>query len=286
MNKAEPQVIESQNGIFGHVQNSCSFVDLVKIAVRGVRRKRVEEAIVVESTPAIGGRGRVYARCVRAHHLISGNPLQLAYGLMRKFSHVSPFSLTVWSDSAPVTCAEVQLVLDGFFRRGYRADVSSAEITFDVARLPYWLATRDLCTRARTLHEISDGNGKRTTYAGSSRSPWQMRIYQKTPGLLRIEFVVRSRFLRKHAIREPQSLYLVKRVPLFDCVGFRFFGPSRSLTLSDKNVQQTFGLVLRTSVPGSWVETMLRKEGVDPRPWLRRSELENTLRKMLANFIW
>ena len=266
--------------------NSSAFVDVVKLSVRGMRRKRLGDGIVVESTPAIGGRGRVYARCVRAHHLISGNPLQLAYGLMRKFSHVSPFSLTVWSDCAPVTCAEVQLVLDGFFRRGYRAAVSSAEITFDVTRIPYWLATRNLCTRARTLREIWDGNGKRTTYAGSSRSPWQMRIYEKTPGLLRIEFVVRSRFLRKHVIREPQTLYLMKRIPLFDFVGFHFFGPSQSLSSSGKKAQQTFGLILRPSVPGSWVEMMLRKEGIDPRPWLRRSELENTLRRMLANFIW
>jgi hypothetical protein len=274
------------DGVFEDCVNSAGFVDKATFAVRGVRRKRVGHEISLESNLAIGGYGRIYARCVRARHRISRNPFQIAYGVMRRYRSLCPYALTIWSGGAPVTCAEVLLVLNAFFRCGYRATVSAAEVTFDVAGIPYWRATRDLHSRARTQKEFFDPNGRGTTYIGSVRSPWQARIHVKAPGLLRIEFVLRSRFLRKHGIRRPEQLYRVKRVCLLDHVGFRVVWIPQELPPRERAIRQRFRLVLRPSVPASWVAELLKDARTDPQPWLRKSGLEVQLRKMLAHLVW
>lgn len=274
------------DGVFEHCVNSAAFVDKATLAVRGVRRKRVGHEISLESNLAIGGFGRIYARCIRARHRISRNPLQIAYGVMRGYRSLCPYALTIWSSGAPVTCAEVSLVLNAFFRCGYRATVSAAEVTFDVAGIPYWRATRDLHTRAWTQKELFDPKGRGTTYIGSVRSPWQARIYVKTPRLLRIEFVLRSRFLRRHGIRRPEQLYLVKRARLLDRVGFRIVRVRQELPPKERAIRRRFRFLLRPSVPASWVAALLKDARIDPRPWLCGSSLEVRLRKMLAHLIW
>jgi hypothetical protein len=89
-----------------------------------------------------------------------------------------------------------------------------------------------------------------------------------------------------HRIYEPQQLYLIKKIPLLNRVGFRILKATENLSSVDRTVLRTFELLLRPSVPAALIESSLRRSGVNPGSWLRSSELQLLLRKMLANFVW
>jgi hypothetical protein len=194
--------------------------------------------------------------------------------------------LTVWSHSSPVTCADVFLILDGLFRRGYTAAISSVELTFDTAGTPLWRFGRDLCSRA-TVTELGS-QARRTLYVGGPRSPWQVRIYQKTLSLVRVEFVLRSTFLRAHGIRRPQDLLRLRKVDLWRLVSFRVVDRASRYALPPRASEPWLkhGLPLPPAMPASIVERELRSAGLSPRRWVIRSDCETLLRKMQRAMIW
>ena len=274
-------------GVFPHLMNQAAFIDKVVVNIWGARRKRCVPTIVGKGNLAIGGGTRLYARCIPRRHRVSGNKLQLKYGVMRPYRNLSPFVVTIWAHCSPVTCSDVMLVLDGFFRSGYKAVVSSVELTFDTSGVQLWQFCRDLCSRARGV-EVGDGSGASTQYVGGARSPWQLRNYQKTPAVVRVEFVLRSNFLSAHGIRRPQDLLQLRRLDLWRYVGFRVVDHSLGYLLPPRVLEpwSRRGLLLPPAMPASVVERELRAAGIDPSRWVIPSDREKLLRKMQGHLLW
>jgi hypothetical protein len=268
--------LNERSGVFPCLVDQAAFFDKVVVNVWGLRRKRLAKRIAIENTPAIGGPGRLYARCARGCHSISGNSLQFKYGVLRPYKNLSPFVVTVWAGRAPVTCADLLLVLDSFMRRGYKAVIVAAELTFDTQGIPLSRLTTNLCTTARIFKKVHDRIGRVTAYVGGVRSAWQLRIYQKTSAILRVEFILRSTFLRTSGIREPQQLYFCKKTKLWRHVWFREVDPARGNGSTRRRPWLKRGLGLGPSLRAS----------VDSAPRLVRSECEILLRKMQRNMIW
>ena len=276
------------SGVFNYAVNRAAFIDKVIVDVKGTRRTRSIPRVRKQQNLAIAGPGRFYARVMRGIDAVAGNGLQLKYGLMRRFENLSPFVLTLWADSRPVTCAGVLCALDSLLRLGHKSTISAVELTFDTESIPVWRFARELCTRARMITEIYNNGLLATLYVGSARSPLQVRIYRKTFSIVRVEFVLRSVFLRAHGIRRPPDLLLLRKVDLWKHVGFHEVEHRRGDELPP-GVRKPWlqrGLSLPPAMPAAIVERCLRDEGINPSRWVVSSEREHLLRKMQSNLVW
>ena len=263
-------------------------MDKVVVDGWGTERKRLGEHLVRLRNLAIGGQDRFYARCWKARSNVSGNKLQIAYGVMRPYAHLAPFKFTFLARKRPVMCSDVLMILDSFFRRGYKARVSRVELTFDVQGIPYRELVWEVCTRARSLDELEGDNGC-TLYVGSTRAQWQAKIYERTYSVVRIEFALRSTFLRRLKINQVQDVYLLRRAPVWNLVSFRQTDQSRPGELPRR--LRRFWEDLGHGVPPldmrpSFVQRTFREHGVSPEKWIIPSPHERLLRRMQKQLIW
>jgi hypothetical protein len=267
--------------------DAAAFIDVVDISLWGVRRSEILAHIATEKSRAIGGAGRAYARCIPGRNTPTGNRLQFKHGKMVPYGNVSPFLVHLVADRQPVTCADALLVIDGFLRLGCRARVSRIELTFDTQGIPLESFTRELCTTARTFREFESKHGA-TLYVGGVNSPWQLKIYQKTYAIVRIEFMLRSTFLRSLGIVKPHELSLLRNARLWDHVSFLKVDQSQgdSLPPRIRNHWTKVGHGLPPDMPACVIRKAFRESRIDPGHWLVRSEREQLLRKMLKNLIW
>ncbi|HEV2717023.1 MAG TPA: hypothetical protein VGU64_17295, partial [Terriglobales bacterium] len=68
-------------------------------------------------------------------------------------------------------------------------------------------------------------------YLGRPRSPWQIRIYQKSVSIVRVEFVFRLPFLQAKRIYEPQDLIRLGKIRLGALV--RYSAPAAQTLLRE-----------------------------------------------------
>jgi hypothetical protein len=138
------------------------------------------------------------------------------------------------------------------------------------------------------VRKFLDKNGKTTIYVGALRAPRELRLYEKTDSIVRVEFILRSTFLRALSVRKPQDLLLVKNAPLWRKVGFREVSISGAAT-PPRQVRQRWldrGLTVLRRMPARDVELELRKAGVNPSDWVVRSDRGRLLRRMQKRLIW
>jgi hypothetical protein len=275
------------SGVFPHLVNGAAFVDKVEIAVWGKKRTRVLNYIGQKKNRAIGGFGRSYARCIRGRNIPTGNPLQLKYGVMLPYGNISPYVVVLWAGRLPVTCADVMLAIDGFVRLGCRAKVSRVELTFDTTGIPLERFIWELCTTARSIRVIEGEEGT-TVYVGGVNSPLQLKMYDKTHSIVRVEFILQSTFLRNHEIVRPHELSLLRKADVWKHVSFRELDQSQGHALPPKIRRHWIkvGHGLPPNMPAAIIRRALREWRIDPSRWVVRSAREDLLRRMLKNMIW
>lgn len=221
------------SGVFPHLVNATAFFDKVEIAVWGKKRAKILNHIKQKQNRAIGGFGRSYARCIPGRNIPTGNPLQLKYGVMLPYGNISPYVVVLRAGRLPVTCADVMLAVDGFIRLGCRARISRVELTFDTTGIPLERFMWEICTTARIVRVIEGEDGT-TIYIGGVNSPWQLKMYEKTHSIVRVEFMLQSTFLRKHGIVRPHELSLLRKTQLWKHVFFRELDESQRDPLPPK----------------------------------------------------
>jgi hypothetical protein len=201
-------------GVFLDVLNQAAFLDKLVVGIRGRRKDAPGLAVQVTPSKAIGGKGRKYARKQSGVVTASGNPFDLLYGPMQLMAIIPPLMLTLRSSAAPITVEEITEVLDAICEEKWRASISSLELTFDFTGLPIEFFRRTIFSSAHRCRMIRDEKGWRTYYVGGRTSPWQVRIYQKTEKVVRVEFVLRRPFLRQHGITEIADLERLRNIDL------------------------------------------------------------------------
>jgi len=272
---------------YPHLSDAAAFLDKADVNIWGKRRQRLLNGIREERNLAIGGPGRNYARCIRGHSNTSGNQLQIKYGVLRPYKHLSPFKLSVWAGKRPVMCADLLLILQSFMCAGYRAIVSSVELTFDVENIALGQFTEELCTRARHFRDHK-GTIAGTFYVGGANSTWQTKFYMRTYSVGRIEFTLRSGFLRTNDIVRIHELYRLRKAPIWNLISFRQIDQTDGHKLPPrvKTSWTWLGHGLPPDIPAWIVLQVLRKARVDPSRWVVRSPREELLRKMQRNLVF
>jgi hypothetical protein len=200
------------DGVFPHLVGTSAFIDRVDISILGHRRLRPKHPIQVIQNLPIGGPGRLYSRSLHAVCVFGKNPVESRYGRRRRY--LPPLRMTLRSEHTPLTSAQVATAQDCLARRGYRSYLTSLEVTADIySRGPQEILNHLLPGR-RSLREWTDERGRRSLYLGRPSSSWQLRIYEKTGAIVRIEFVLRRNFLRASGVRQLADVLAVGRLGL------------------------------------------------------------------------
>jgi hypothetical protein len=216
----------TESGVFRHLASQSAFVDRAVFSIWGDRRERILSLVEHSPSRAIGGSKSTYARLIPGKCHATNNPFELKYGKLHQYANIPPFRLNVRSDRMPLSGAQVAAIANSLFRRGFRVHVAYLEFTFDV--LDYSLAyfRQRLFTRARSITELGR-EGHKTFYAGKPRSPWQLRVYQKTESIVRVEYALRRAFLRAQRIEQIEDLVRLRDLNVRALASFQEFNEDR-----------------------------------------------------------
>jgi len=262
------------NTFFGYLVAYAPFVDTLEISVYGDRRRKTLPNVRSGLDSPIGSSRSNYARSQRCTCCVTGNPIEHRYGPFGRNKHrVPPHRIILRSETVPLTVWSVLSVLNALFKAGYRAVVSKCEITFDT-RIPVRFLLNHTCC-LRTRRRFSESSVR----FGSPGSGWQVRIYQKAPSVVRLEFVLRREALRAHGIDSVESVGKVPTLDLFEWFSIR--------ELRDRCA--TGG----GSVPADLRRAPMRKlkrfctrSGLAFKNLTKQCPEERALRRMLGRFVW
>ena len=196
---------------FDETVNKRAFFDRIVLSIWGQRK--IPKKSLVESNIAIGGKKRAYARSQKGN-LPSGNPYELKYGRSNWKGYLPSLILTLRSEASPLTVIETIAALRSLCDDVTRAQISEAELTFDLAEISVDYFRQRIKSSARIFTQIPSDRETKTIYVRTRKSPSQLKVYKKSPGLTRYEFTLRSAYLRKVGIVTPLDLGLVRQLNL------------------------------------------------------------------------
>ena len=266
--------------VFPELVNRCAFVDQVVFSLSGRMRRSTTGALYIVRNVAIGGSKSLYARAVDAKCSTTGNSVQVKYGKRGKIRDLlaAPhYRLLMRSEHRPITAAESMQTLGGFMRRGASVQVGMVELTFDLTGI----SVEELkvsCLTHFSRRVITDGEGRMTFYVGSVKSIWSARFYEKTPLVTRVEFVLRSPFLRQYGISTAPDLLRLRRIPIIDLLRLRAFPKGKG-----DWEERALEILTRDS---EGMEIMLRDALQQAPKTLVEHPLCQVLRRMQGMLIW
>jgi hypothetical protein len=278
-----------ESGVFQRLADKSAFIDKAVLSVWGHRRERVPPAVELAQSRAIGGSTRMYARLLPGHCQLTGNPFELKYGRLQTYPNVPPFRLSLRSDVVPLSAAGVSSTIDSLFRLGFHCQISQVEFTFDVTGYSFPFFREHLLTTAHSVTEVGKPD-RMTLYAGGPRSPWQLRIYQKTDSLMRVEFILRRAWLHAHGIEQLDDLLLLMDLDVWASASFPEFREQR-LASALHRMPSCWGKNILLQQPRRpslrFLAGVLRwRCGVNPAPLLRHSQADHLLRRMQRKLLW
>lgn len=210
------------SGVFRFLTGYAAFVDTVSVAIDGRLRSRIKSHTKLIVNRPIGRSGRIYGRVLEATCCRSGNPVSVNYGKLKPYASVDPFRVTLRSEISPTTLSGVHAVLGSLFWKRYRARVRYVELTFD-SHIGIAFFRKHASTKAVIGKWLQDDENRLTFYIGRRTASWQIRCYEKCPGVTRFEFVLRHTFLRRHGIDTLEDVHLLRTIPLQHLVSLKEF---------------------------------------------------------------
>ena len=273
------------DGIFGYLIDRMPFIERVDLSVWGRRRKVPKRTVSILQHFSIGGPGRLYGHSNHGICRATRNKFEQRFGVLQWPGRVPPLRFIFYSNGTPLTCANVQMVLDAMMRRGCRTCLSKVELTFDLTKPSVNFFRDHTVTAARKLTYIANERG-RFFCSGTRNSPWQLVIYEKPP-IVRFELILRRQFLRKLRVNLPHEIVRLRTLDLRRLV--RVQEPESRNLADDNNVP---GYVL--PVIRNWAERFstrkfayaLRGCGRRPDEWLRPCPVEGKIRRMQRRLVW
>jgi hypothetical protein len=278
-------------GVFPALVNNRAFLDKVVVSIKGRRRDVPELELRKRVNRPIGGSGRKYAALEQGVLASSGNSYDLVYGRMQLVKILPSLVLTLHSDGAPVTVAEIVATINGICKKGWIASVSLVELTFDFAGLSTeWFRYR-VFSSAHKYETVTDEDGNETHYFGGRTSPLQAKVYQKTKNVTRLEFTLRRPFLRQQGITEPSELEKLCTVDFSRRLWLRELDKAALKSLENSVV---INRDVRRRALNSFAESLAHREFVPvatkyfhgvPSELLTESQLEKQLWRMQSRLV-
>jgi hypothetical protein len=271
--------------------NKAAFIDRMDLSVWTEGKPVLDQLLEAKSIGVLSSKS-LYARSLSGKTPITGNPVEILYGKASRFPNVPPCRVIMRSEEVPLTGAQVNETMRLLFPAATRIQPVQAELTFDFKkRVSVLYLYRHMIHGARRVVELSDIWGRKTVYLGSSKSPWQIRIYDKAraKGIVRLELILRRNLLFGYGIRQPDTVVMLRSMELKSMFSLRRFSRTRleAATNGWKDV-------VRREIVGEWEEyggtaqllcRMLRGRGDEGRLF-PRSGLQRTVEKMQQNLIW
>jgi hypothetical protein len=199
---------EFHEGVF---PDSACFLDRVRVSLVEKVRPKPWVLLTESSNKSCGGLGSYHGRCSNGRFDLTGNPFCLNYGKFTRLPRVPEALLYLDSERSPLTVAEVCLAVSSL--TGESPKVTYAELTWDL-RGNFEDISRGIVSRI-TRHRlllVDPKTGRRTLYLGTRKSERQVCLYDKVPGIVRLEIRLRSRGLRRLGVTRPDQLLLLRTV--------------------------------------------------------------------------
>jgi len=157
--------IRPSDGIFEHLTDRISFIDRVDIGVWGSRRVRRKASVSILQRFSTAGPKRLYGYSVHGICHATRNRFEHRYGVLRWPRTVPPSWLILYSNGTPLSCANIDLVLDALMRRGCITRVSRVELTFDLSEPRVEFFHRHVVAATRNVTRLASARGH-TIYFG------------------------------------------------------------------------------------------------------------------------
>jgi hypothetical protein len=209
-------------GVFEYLIGKRAFIDRIDLSLK--KRVSLEKLAYFRVTgrkACLGPKSR-YSQHVWGHSSLSGNPIHLWYGKASPFPNVPLARLTMHSERTPLTAAEILLVVTELTGDVRAVRVTCLELTFDLHHDQAALA-KAIFSIAQKRKELTDDRGWHTNYVGGPDSERQIRIYQKTDDVVRVEVVLRLGSLKRLGITCPEQILLLRLVDFSRFMSFRDF---------------------------------------------------------------
>lgn len=270
--------------------NQKSFFDRIVLSIDGTPREDELAAVEITRNFPVGGPKRMFARCKSGVCSYTQNPFDFLYGRSPNFPRAPKQMLSLRSEAAPLTAAQVSLVLEALMEEVKEVHLSLVEFTCDTTRYDIDQFRRHVVTRARSVFELSDSRGWTTIYCGTRRSDWQSKVYQKSENVVRFELTLKNSFLRKNGILKMHDLLMLSGLDIWALVCFRELDRRRFARFVREKFsgwRREHWLALPDRIPLHQLVWRLRQVfGPDVKELLRMTKLETLLRKMQGRLIW
>jgi hypothetical protein len=212
--------------VFPYLLNRAAFIDTITMSVWEEQKPILKQLLDEKKKPILGRKSK-YAWRAMGKAPLTGNPVKVLYGKNSRFPRVPACRVTMWSEEVPLTGSQVNETMRLIFPDATRIQPTQVELTFDLERVSVNRLHRQMIHRARQWTEMQDSFWRKTVYIGSPASPWQVKIYDKTDGVVRLELTLRRDLLRENRIEEPDKVVTLRSLELQSMFSLRRFSRPR-----------------------------------------------------------
>ena len=276
--------------VFPYLLSKAAFIDTILLSVWTEDKPILGKLLDENKKPILNGTSR-YARLVKGRAPLTGNPVEIVYGKLSRFSNVPPCQVRMRSEEVPLTGAQVNETMRLLFPDATRIQPVMVELTFDLTKTSVGYLHRHMIHRSRQWNEWWDrARGRRTVYIGSPKSPWQIRIYDKTERVIRLELILRKGILPDNGILQPDNVLTLRSLELQRMFSLRKFSRPRvaaaTMGWNDPYWQDVACNWERSGSPLQRLCRMLVGRGDKIGSLFPFARLQRTLENMQRNLIW
>lgn len=209
-------------GVFDALIGRRSFIHRLELSfTKPISIKRLKKLQVTGQKPCLGPKS-FYSRHVWGRLSGTGNRFFLWYGKVSRFPRVPLARLTLLSDGKPLSRTEVLTAVRELIGDIEGVKVTKVEFTFDL-RHDQAILANSVFSIAQKRTELKDKRGWRTNYIGAPGSERQIRIYQKTDDIARVELVLHRGSLSRLSISSPRQIVRLRTADFHRFMFFRDF---------------------------------------------------------------
>jgi hypothetical protein len=218
--------------VFPYLLNKAAFIDTIWMSVWTEGKPTTTQLLDFRNDPILTAKS-FYARCLSGKSSLTGNPVQIFYGKVSRFPRVPPCRVRMRSEEVPLTGAQVNETMRLTFPDATEIKPALVELTFDLTKVSVGYLHRHMIHRARQWNEMGDTAG-RTAYIGSPASAWEIRIYDKTERVVRLELILRKGILPDNGILQPDNVLTLRSLDLQPMFSLRRFSRPRVAAATSK----------------------------------------------------
>jgi hypothetical protein len=275
--------------VFPYLLNKAAFVDTIRMSVWSDEKPIPDQLLDAKNDGILSGKP-LYARRLSGRTPLTGNPVRILYGKVSRFERVPSCRVDMRSEDVPLTGSQVNETIRLLLPAATRIQPKLVELTFDLTKTSVGYLHRHMIHGARQWDEVADGWGRRTVYIGSPKSPWQVRIYDKTERVVRLELILRRGFLPGYGILQPDKILTLRSLKLQTMFSLRRFSrPRVAVATNSWNDQYWQDVACNWERNGSSLQSLCRMlvgRGDKTGRLFPFARLQQTLERMQANLIW